>query len=153
MEKQKQTFTLAVDMFHKSIGRFETGGLPGIDDDKMWDIEIEVPEKFGIYTIVLEIHKWIKEYFYNIKGYKRVQDKEEVLNFFKERENLNKIIHYKDKLLSRHYYTYFDIIENGDTVYGIFLTDKYGITINPYSYDEDGTYSGIDLDSIWEENK
>lgn len=147
---EKQTFTLAVDMYYKDINKFETGGLPGIDDDKMWDIEIEVPEKFGIYNVVIEISKWIKEYFYNIKGYKRVEDREEVLNFFKEREKLNDIIHYKDKLMSRHFYTYFDIIECGNVVYGIFVTNKDGITINPYNYDKDGNYTGAELDCIWE---
>ena len=116
----------------------------------MWDIEIEVPEKFGLYNVVIEIEKWIKEYFYNIKGCRRVEDKEEVLNFFKEREKLNDIIHCKDKLMSRHFYTYFDIIEYGNFVYGIFVTNKDGITINPYNYDKEGNYTGAELDCVWE---
>ena len=45
---EKQTFTLALDMLNKETGKFEVGGLPGIDDHIMWDIEFEVPEKYGI---------------------------------------------------------------------------------------------------------
>lgn len=52
---EKQTFTLALDMLNKETGKFEVGGLPGIDDHIMWDIEFEVPEKYGIYHIMYGI--------------------------------------------------------------------------------------------------
>ena len=48
---EKQTFTLALDMLNKETGKFEVGGLPGIDDHQMWDIEFEVPENMVFTTL------------------------------------------------------------------------------------------------------
>lgn len=139
---EKQTFTLALDMLNKTTGKFEVGGLPGLDDARMWDIEIEVPEKYGIYHIIYEIQKWIKEYFYNLTKYSKVDNKEAIKIFFEECDKFNKVVHGKDQILCRHFYNYFDMIEKDDIMYGIFVMDKNGAILSPYNFEEDGTYVG-----------
>lgn len=145
---EKQTFTLALDMLNKETGKFEVGGLPGIDDHIMWDIEFEVPEKYGIYHIIYEIQKWIKEYFYGLANYSKVDNKENIKIFFEESDRVNKIIHQKDQVLSRHFYNYFGIIEKDNIMYGIFVMDKNGAILSPYVFEEDGTYIGREIESI-----
>ena len=146
---EKQTFTLALDMLlNKETGKFEVGGLPGIDDHIMWDIELEVPEKYGIYHIIYGIQKWIKEYFYGLANYSKVDNKENIKIFFEESDRVNKIIHQKDQVLSRHFYNYFGIIEKDNIMYGIFVMDKNGAILSPYVFEEDGTYIGREIESI-----
>ena len=145
---EKQTFTLALDMLNKETGKFEVGGLPGIDDHIMWDIEFEVPEKYGIYHIIYGIQKWIKEYFYGLANYSKVDNKENIKIFFEESDRVNKIIHQKDQVLSRHFYNYFGIIEKDNIMYGIFVMDKNGAILSPYVFEEDGTYIGREIESI-----
>lgn len=145
---EKQTFTLALDMLNKETGKFEVGGLPGIDDHIMWDIEMEVPEKYGIYHIIYGIQKWIKEYFYGLANYSKVDNKENIKIFFEESDRVNKIIHQKDQVLSRHFYNYFGIIEKDNIMYGIFVMDKNGAILSPYVFEEDGTYIGREIESI-----
>ena len=142
---EKQTFTLALDMLNKETGKFEVGGLPGIDDHIMWDIEFEVPEKYGIYHIIYGIQKWIKEYFYKLEKYSKVDNIEARRLFFEYSDEANKIIHRKDQVLSRHFYNYFDIIEKDDIMYGIFVMDKNGAILSPYNFEEDGTYVGREI--------
>ena len=143
---EKQTFTLALDMLNKTTGKFEVGGLPGIDDHIMWDIEIEVPEKYGIYHIIYEIQKWIKEYFYKLAKYSKVDNQEARKIFFEYSDKVNKIIHQKDQVLARHFYNYFGIIEKDDIMYGIFVMDKNGAILSPYNFEEDGTYIGREIE-------
>lgn len=50
---EKQTFTLALDILNKTTGKFEVGGLSGIDDHQMWDIEIEVPKNTVFITLYM----------------------------------------------------------------------------------------------------
>lgn len=145
---EKQTFTLALDMLSKETGKFEVGGLPGLDDSRMWDIEFEVPEKYGIYHIIYGIQKWIKEYFYGLANYSKVDNKENIKIFFEESDRVNKIIHQKDQVLSRHFYNYFGIIEKDNIMYGIFVMDKNGAILSPYVFEEDGTYIGREIESI-----
>lgn len=145
---EKQTFTLALDMLNKETGKFEVGGLPGIDDHIMWDIEFEVPEKYGIYHIIYGIQKWIKEYFYGLANYSKVDNKENIKIFFEESDRVNKIIHQKDQVLSRHFYNYFGIIEKDNIMYGIFVMDKNGAILSPYVFEEDGTYICREIESI-----
>lgn len=143
---EKQTFTLALDMLNKETGKFEVGGLPGIDDHIMWDIEFEVPEKYGIYHIIYGIQKWIKEYFYKLEKYSKVDNIEARRLFFEYSDEANKIIHHKDQILAHHYYNYFEIIENDNAMYGIFVMDKNGAILSPYNFKEDGTYIGYEIE-------
>lgn len=143
---EKQTFTLALDMLDKTTGKFEVGGLLGVDDHHLWDIEIEVPEKYGIYHIIYNIQKWIKDYFYSLAKYSKVDNKEAIKIFFEESDRVNKVIHWRDQLLARHFYNYFGIIEKDDVMYGIFVMDKNGAILSPYNFEEDGTYIGREIE-------
>ena len=145
---EKQTFTLALDMLSKTTGKFEVGGLLGLDDARMWDIDIEVPEKYGIYHIIYGIQKWISDYFYNLTDYSKVDNKEAIKIFFEESDRVNKVIHSKDQIFARHSYNYFDIIEKDNIMYGIFVIDKNGAILAPYNFEKDGTYIGREIESI-----